>query len=50
MNGYSAALNWTFNSNLRFMFDYIYDQRSSVPTGSIPGNVQGAGVRVQFMF
>jgi phosphate-selective porin OprO and OprP len=50
MNGYGAALNWTLNTNVRFMFDYVYDQRSALPTGSIPGNVQGAGVRVQLMF
>jgi phosphate-selective porin OprO/OprP len=50
MNGYSAALNWTLNTYVKFMFDYVYDQRSSLPKGSIPGDVQGAGVRVQFMF
>jgi phosphate-selective porin OprO and OprP len=50
LNGYSAALNWTLNQNLRFMFDYVYNQRSDLPTGSIPGMVQGLGIRVQFMF
>jgi phosphate-selective porin OprO and OprP len=50
LNGYSTALNWTLNQNVRFMFDYVYNQRSDVPPGSIPGQVQGLGVRVQFMF
>jgi phosphate-selective porin len=50
LNGYSAAVNWTLNQNVRFMFDYVLNQRSDLPPGSIPGNVQGLGIRVLFMF
>jgi phosphate-selective porin OprO/OprP len=50
MNGVSVALNWYLNSNFSIMFDWVYDQRSDVPTGTIPGWVQGFGTRLQLSF
>jgi hypothetical protein len=32
------------------MFDYVYNQRSDVPIGTIPGATQGFGMRVQLSF
>ena len=50
MNGYTVGLNWYLNTNIKFQFDYVYDQRSNLPPGSIPGDVQGLGMRMQFMY
>ncbi len=58
MNGFSAGLNWYLNDVFKVQFDYIYDQRSDVPTASkvtltnstIPGFTGGFGMRVQLSF
>jgi phosphate-selective porin OprO/OprP len=50
LNGVSLALNWYLNTNTTLNFDWVYDQRSDVPVGTIPGFTQGLGMRVQFQF
>jgi phosphate-selective porin OprO/OprP len=50
MNGWTVGLNWYLNPNIKFQFDYVYDQRSAVPIGTIPGSTQGFGTRVQLSF
>ncbi|GEM_PF-1732352 len=60
MDGLSIGLNWFLNDNLKVQFDWIYDHRYALPTtlvgaptpanSSMPGQTQGFGVRVQFMF
>jgi phosphate-selective porin OprO/OprP len=60
MDGLTVGLNWYLNNNLKVMFEYVFDHRYALPaatanvfapaTASIPGNVQGYGVRVQFMW
>jgi phosphate-selective porin OprO and OprP len=50
MNSWTVGLNWMLNVNVRFMFDYMYAQRSDMPVGSYEGTVQGLGIRAQFMF
>jgi phosphate-selective porin OprO/OprP len=50
MNGVSIALNWYLNSNVSWMFDWVYDARQDVPTGSYPGYTSGFGTRVQLSF
>jgi phosphate-selective porin OprO/OprP len=50
LNGYTVGLNWYLNTNLKFQFDYVYDQRSAVPAGVIPGHTEGLGIRMQFMY
>jgi phosphate-selective porin OprO/OprP len=50
MDGFSVALNWYLNANLTCMFDWVYDQRHSVPRNTIPGYTDGFGMRVQLSF
>ena len=50
MNGLTLGLNWYLNVNLKFQFDYVYDQRADLPAGVNPGTARGFGTRVQFMF
>jgi phosphate-selective porin OprO/OprP len=50
MNGFTAGLNWYLNTNVKFQFDYVFNQRSAVPIGTIPGSTQGFGTRVQLSF
>jgi phosphate-selective porin OprO/OprP len=50
MNGFTAGLNWYINTNIKFQFDYVLDQRSAMPLGAFPGTTQGFGTRVQLSF
>jgi phosphate-selective porin OprO/OprP len=59
LNGYSAGLNWYLNNVIKLQFEYVYDQRSDVPTASpkitltnttIPGFTGGFGMRLQLSF
>jgi phosphate-selective porin OprO/OprP len=50
LNGWTFGLNWYLNTNLRFQFDYAYDQRSDLPPGAIAGSTRGLGMRMQFMY
>lgn len=50
MNGTSVALNWFLNLNMELQFDIAYDQRSDVPTGVIPGQTTGFGMRLFIEF
>jgi phosphate-selective porin OprO/OprP len=50
MNGLTVGLNWYLNDNMKFQFDYVYNQRYDVPTGTIPGSTRGFGMRMQFMY
>jgi phosphate-selective porin OprO/OprP len=50
LNGYTLALNWYLNSNLKIMFDCVYDRRSDLPTGANPGSTKGFGIEVQYEF
>jgi phosphate-selective porin OprO/OprP len=50
MEGFTVGLNWYLNTNLTCMFDWVYDHRDDVPTGTIPGWTSGFGMRVQLSF
>ena len=50
LNGYTIGLNWYLNENAKLQFDYVYDQRSDLPPGSIPGSTRGLGMRMQFNY
>jgi phosphate-selective porin OprO/OprP len=50
MEGFTLGLNWYLNTNLRCLFDWVYDHRDDVPTGTIPGWTSGFGMRVQLSF
>jgi phosphate-selective porin OprO/OprP len=50
MDGWTVGLNWYLSDNVKFMFDYVYNHRYALPSGAIPGSVQGFGIEMQFMF
>jgi len=50
LDGWTFGLNWYCNANIRFQFDYAYDQRSDLPVGAISGSTNGLGMRMQFMY
>jgi phosphate-selective porin OprO and OprP len=50
MQGVTLGLNWYLNNNMCVMFDWTHDYRYALPTGTIPGFVDGYGARVQFQF
>jgi phosphate-selective porin len=50
MDGYSVALNWYANNNFDMMFDWVFDDRTDVPKGVIPGWTSGFGVEAQLTF
>jgi phosphate-selective porin OprO/OprP len=50
MEGFTVGLNWYLNSNLRCLFDWVYNHRDDVPVGTIPGWTSGFGMRAQLEF
>jgi len=64
MHGFSAGLNWYLNNAVKLQFEYVWDQRSDVPTvatgkqivtppspnTTVPGFIGGLGMRVQVSF
>ena len=46
----AVGLNWYLNSNLRCLFDWVYNYRDDVPVGTIPGWTSGFGMRAQLEF
>jgi phosphate-selective porin OprO/OprP len=36
LNGFTGGLNWYLNNALKIQFEYVYDQRSDVPTAAKP--------------
>jgi phosphate-selective porin OprO/OprP len=50
LDGVTLGLNWYLNDNLKFQFDYVYNHRYDVPTGTNPGWTRGLGMRMQFMY
>src|SRR5262249_41183473 len=49
-DGVTVGVNWYLNTNLKFQFDWVYDNRRDLAAGSIPGHTNGLGIRMQFMF
>src|SRR5262249_46119336 len=43
MNGFTAGLNWYLNTNMKFQFDWVYNQREGLALGSFPGWTSGYG-------
>ncbi len=52
--GKSTALelgvNWFLTTNLKFQFEYLWQNRYHMAPGQIPGDLQGFAVRTQFFF
>jgi phosphate-selective porin OprO/OprP len=49
-DGVTLGVNWYLNTNLKIQFDYLHNNRYDLPAGTIPGNVDGLGIRTQFFF
>jgi phosphate-selective porin OprO/OprP len=53
MQGLTFGLNWYLNTNVKVQFEYMDDARwhkNTAPSGTIPGIVDGFGIRTQIMF
>ena len=50
LDGVALGLNWYLNDNFKFQFDYVYDHRYDVPTGTNAGWTRGLGMRMQFSY
>jgi phosphate-selective porin OprO/OprP len=52
-SGLTLGVNWYLSSNLKVQMEYIADDRwhkMTAPGGTVSGNVQGFGTRMQFQF
>jgi phosphate-selective porin OprO/OprP len=45
-----VGVNWFLNTNLKFQFMYLWQDRYHLAPTQVPGNVQGFAVRTQFFF
>jgi len=43
-------VNWYLNRDLKVQFDWNYNYRYSLPTGTIPGFTSGYGIETQLSF
>jgi phosphate-selective porin OprO/OprP len=50
MDGLGVALNWYLNSNVTWMFDWVYNDREDLPKGAATGYTSGFGTRIQLSF
>jgi phosphate-selective porin len=60
MKGFDLGVNWYLNNNLNWIFEWVYDDRSSLPTplkgaptaanSTFPGWTSGLGTRIQMSF
>jgi phosphate-selective porin OprO/OprP len=49
-NALEVGLNWFLTTNLKFQFEYLWQDRYHLPPGTVPGDLQGFGIRTQFFF
>lgn len=50
MDGFGLALNWYLNTNLTVNFEWDWNNRYALPAGSIPGDENSFGARMQYSF
>lgn len=50
LNGFTLAVNWYANTNFNLMCDWVYNQRSDLPTGTFAGFTSGFGIEAQIQF
>jgi phosphate-selective porin OprO and OprP len=49
-DAYEVGVNWYLNPNLKIQCEYLWQDRSHLAPGQIPGDIQGLGIRTQFFF
>jgi len=52
-DAYEMGVNWYLNANLKIMFEYLHQVRYGKGTssgGTLPGDIDGLGIRTQLMF
>jgi phosphate-selective porin OprO/OprP len=49
-NALEVGLNWFLTNNLKFQFEYLWQNRYQVAPGQVPGKLDGFAVRTQFFF
>ena len=49
-NALELGVNWFLTTNLKFQFEYLWQDRYQLSAGTVPGIVQGFGIRTQFFF
>ena len=44
------GVNWFLNTNFKFQFMYLWQDRYHLAPGQVPGTIDGLGIRTQFFF
>ena len=49
-NALELGLNWYLNTNWKFQFMYLWQDRYQLKPGQVPGDIEGFGIRTQMFF
>jgi phosphate-selective porin OprO/OprP len=49
-NALELGVNWLLTTNLKFQFEYLWQNRYHLAPGQVPGDLKGFAVRTQFFF
>jgi phosphate-selective porin OprO/OprP len=52
-DAFEVGVNWYLNANFKVQFEYLHQFRydkGTGPNGTLPGDIDGLGIRTQFMF
>jgi phosphate-selective porin OprO/OprP len=49
-NALELGVNWYLSNNLKFQFEYLWQDRFDMKPGVNPGSLNGLGIRTQFFF
>jgi phosphate-selective porin OprO/OprP len=50
LDGLELGVNWYLNTNIKFQFEYLHNNRFDTTPGQLSGNLDGFGIRTQLFF